>query len=678
MYDVFENFLFSKHYLISSSGRGEDVFETLFSLANLFGIRIVSGQEMACPQMIRTASNRLGRYVPAPFYKGFPQSVRALSKEEKLFDQLLHYAVTYGLGDFSAPGHSVFEKDFERTAFKEETEMKDFSIITEEEAVRLLKETVNDLLKSTRPLSEEQYNLTLEFIRRYDYTISCCASKDTLVKLMLDTRDPSMASFLQMIDVIRVLDYLSYKRYKNENLKKLNLRNQDRKFLTQIINVILESGQCNLTDCYEKKRLFSGLLHHIHYQPKGEQAEEFVRAMRGGENLSVYSAFEKHMQRSEIREAVRALKAGKGSGALLRKLSYILSRCKTQEDVAFVLNSIETNNPLILIQLLMTYAKEKPEGQRRTFKFTRHNLLKMHTESSDEMARRQSFVPDEIRAMVPPLLRENLRRIYRGRLGKVYIAPGMERLAVPLQETASSGGFGTLPRGSRMPIKAGKKVRAFTYWEKVNDIDLSMIALMADGSEEEFSWRTMWLEDCMVFSGDETSGYDGGSEYFDIDLNEFMAQRPDAQYLICCNNVFSNLTFDQCVCRAGYMVRDMLDSGEVFEPKTVQTSFAITCNSTFAYLFAIDLKAREIIWLNTGLDSGEHVAGATSLDFLRAYFDSAQVFNVRELFSVLAAEVVDDPMDADVVVANEEIPVREGAQVIHSYDTERIMALMNG
>ncbi|MBR5287404.1 MAG: hypothetical protein IKU34_02300 [Clostridia bacterium] len=677
MYKAFESYLFSKHLLISSDGQGKDVFETLFSLATLFGIRIISGQEMARPEMIRTASNRLGRYVPMPFYKNFPQSVRELSKEEKRFDQLLHYARTYGFGDFSAPDHSVFERDFERAAFKEETQIRDFSIITEEETVRLLRGKVDDLLKSTRPLSEEQYNLVLEFIRRYEYTVSHCASKDTLVKLLLDTRDVSLAGFLQMTDVIRVLDHLSYQRYKNENLKKLNLKNQDRKFLKQIINVILKNGQCNLADCYEKKKLFSGLLHHIHYQPKNEQAQAFVNAMRGRDNQSVYSAFEKHMHKGEIREAVQALKDGKGSGALLRKLSYILSRCKTQEDVDALLASIETNNPLILIQLLMTYSLEPQDGQERTFKFTRHNLLKIHTESQAEAAHRHSFVPDEIRERVLQLLKENLRRIYHGRLGKVYIAPGMQRIAVPLQETTASGGFGTLPRGSRMPIKAGKKVRAFTYWEMVNDVDLSIIALMKDGFQAEFSWRTMWNEDCMVYSGDQTSGYDGGSEYFDIDLDEFTWQYPNAEYLICCNNVYSELTFDQCVCTAGYMEREALDSGEIFEPKTVKTSFKINCKSTFAYLFAIDLKTREIIWLNTSRDSSEHVAGKTSLEFLRTYFDYAQVFSLRTLFEMMATEVVDNPMEADVVLTNEELPVREGAEVIHSYDMDRILALMN-
>ena len=676
---LFIDFLFSRHLLVNTTGQKNASFETLFSLANLFNIRIVSGQELAESEMIPVAERCIGRQVPAPFYKGFPQSVRELSPDALLFDQLMHYFQTYVSGDFSEAGTSLLEETFERLAFREKTEIKDFSIIPEEEAVSRLAASVNDLLLSTRPLSESQYALVLEYIREYHYEVSRCASKDTAAGLLLDTRNPAFAAFLQLSDVIRILDHLSYEHYDNENLKKLNLKNQDRKFLTEILNTIFREGQCNMADCFEKKKIWNGLLHHLHYQPINETAKMFVDGIRGKENLSVYASFEKHMQRSEIREAVLALRRGKGSGALLRKLNYILSRCETEEDVSFVLRNLKTENPLILIQLILEYSAEKPADQPRTFKFTKHNLLRVHKETDEEFFRRQSLVSEDVRQMVPPVLWENLEKIYHGRLGKVYIAPGMDKIAVPLQETTASGGYGVLSKGSRIPIKAGKKVRCFTYWEKVNDIDLSVIALAKDYRQMEFSWRSMWgrQSSAITYSGDQTSGYHGGSEYFDVDLDAFMAEYPEAEYLVFCNNVYSRVPFSRCLCKAGYMDRDVLDSGEVFEPKTVATSFQITCDSTFAYLFAIDLKTRELVWLNVSRDSNVQVAGVTSVDFLKAYFRASQLINVHKLFAMLATEVVEKPEAADVIVTDEELSVAEGVEVIHSYDSERILALMN-
>ena len=676
---LFIDYLFSKHLLVNTTSQKTASFETLFSLANLFNIRVVSGQELAEPEMIHVAERCIGRQVPAPFYKGFPQSVRELSPDALLFDQLMHYFRTYVSGDFSEAGTSLLEENFERLAFREKTEIKDFSILPEEEAVSRLAESVNDLLASTRPLSESQYALVLEYIREYPYEVPHCASKDTAVQLLLDTRDPKFAAFLQLSDVIRILDHLSYEHYDNENLKKLNLKNRDRKFLTEILNIIFREGQCNTADCFEKKKIWNGLLHHIHYQPVNETAKLFVDGIRGRENLSVYSVFEKHMQRSEIREAVLALRKGKGSGALLRKLNYILSRCETEEDVSFVLRNLKTENPLILMQLILDYSAEKPADQPRTFKFTKHNLLRLHEETDEEFLRRRSLVSEDVRQMVPPILWENLEKIWHGRLGKVYIAPGMDKIAVPLQETTASGGFGVLPKGSRIPIKAGKKVRCFTYWEKVNDIDLSVIALTKNHRQLEFSWRSMWnrQSSAITYSGDQTSGYNGGSEYFDVDLEAFMAEYPQAEYLVFCNNVFSMVPFSRCLCKAGYMDRDILDSGEVFEPKTVATSFQITCESTFAYLFAIDLKTRELVWLNVSRDSNVQVAGTTTVAFLKDYMNACQLMNVQKLFSMLATEVVDTPEDADVVVTDEAVSVKENAEIIHSYDTERILALMN-
>ena len=86
--------------------------------------------------------------------------------------------------------------------------------------------------------------------------------------------------------------------------------------------------------------------------------------MRGKENHSVYSEFERAMMVRDIQSAVTCLREGKGSGALLRRLNYILSRCKNEKDVEFVLSSLTTKNTIILIQLIMQYANYVAEGGR--------------------------------------------------------------------------------------------------------------------------------------------------------------------------------------------------------------------------------------------------------------------------------------------------------------------------
>lgn len=678
MKEIYKDYLFEKHILVSEGATKENnVVEILFALAHFFGVKITENEKLVRFEMIDELSKRFGETIPEPFYKGFPQSVRALSAEELVFDQLLHYFATYGIGDFEEPGHSVFEKDFERTAFRENTETQEFMIQTEEEAEDTIRIIVNKLLSGSRSLSERQYALSLAFILDHDGDIPDIASKNTLVRILIDTKKISLVDRLNLSDIMKVVDELNYRKYKNDNPKKLNLKNQDRKFLTVVLDRMFMDGRCDIRTCYEKKQLWNVFLHHIHYQPKNEAAEVFVHAMREKGNESVYSEFEKLMRENRRQEAAELLWEKKGTSALLRNIDYIISRMDKEEEQVFLSKFPEDCSTLILLQLLLRYeAKQKEEG--RVFKFTRHNLLKVHAETSKERIRCRSKLTQEQTREVGALIRSKLTEKLKNRLGKVYIVSSMKNYALPISENLSQSGFGVLSKGSRFPIVEGKKLRAFTYWEKVNDIDLSVFALTEDGVRKEFSWRTM--EGCqsgaITYSGDETSGYYGGSEYFDINIPKFKALHPEYRYLIFCDNVFSGSNFNKCFCKAGYMFRDEEDSGKVYEPKTVKSAFLVNCESTFAYLFGIDLLTNEFIWLNVARNSSSRVAGNTSLAFLMDYFHIAKIMNVYDFFAMMAKEIVEDPLEAEVVVTDHETECADGAEVIREYDFEKIRALM--
>lgn len=125
------------------------------------------------------------------------------------------------------------------------------------------------------------------------------------------------------------------------------------------------------------------------------------------------------------------------------------------------------------------------------------------------------------------------------------------------------------------------------------------------------------------------------------------------------------------------MFRDEEDSGKVYEPKTVKSAYLVNCESTFAYLFGIDLFTNEFIWLNVTRNSGSRVAGNTSLAFLTDYFHITDIMNVYDFFSLMAEEIVGDPMEADVVVTDHETNCADGAEVIREFDFEKIRALMD-
>ena len=165
--DEYKQFLFNKHFLVMEkhaqhvtlkNGYSDSklprlyaesdkfVGETLLSLSKLYGIRITEGHKNAQPQMLELAGRLMGNRVPEAFYRGFPKSVRNLPVEKRYIDQLISYFVTYGMDDFSSPRYSIFEtkEDMERTIFSEDGVIKDFSIITCDEAVEKLKKYVEE------------------------------------------------------------------------------------------------------------------------------------------------------------------------------------------------------------------------------------------------------------------------------------------------------------------------------------------------------------------------------------------------------------------------------------------------------------------------------------------------------------------------------------------------------
>ena len=679
-----KEYLFAKHILVNESGRDrENCFPTLFALAGQLGIRITEGAELALPEMIRFSAEQLGLLVPEPFYRGFPESVRKLTPEERLYDQLASYALTYGLNDFSVPRHSLFEESFERAAFREDTEPMEFRILDGEAAARELDAFADAALASGRPLSAGQFDMLCGVIREYGKQVTGCGSRDTAARLLVRFRDPFYASFLRLPDVIRLTEIMNHEENGQDNIRKMNLSNRQRKFIAGVLDTLLSgpADEREIRDCYEKRALWKGLLHHIHYQAKTEAGRQFAEGIRSApENPSAWAAFERELAAGNPVQAAAVLKELKGSGAVARNLNYILSRCKSREETDHVLAALGPVSPVLSLQMLLQYRHYTTD--RRTFTFVRFGQLKKHTETEEEERSRRSAVPAEVCREAADYMRRNLReKLALKKAGRVYLDEAMKKIAIPLQEAASSSGTGVLPKGTRLPMPEGHKLRCFTYWEKVNDIDLSCFGITEQGRSIEFSWRTAWAAaggGAVVYSGDETSGYRGGSEYFDIDPETFRDQYPDVRYIVFADNVYSDLNFSECFCKAGYMIREKEDSGEVFEPKTVKTSFLINTRSRYAVLFALDLKENEIVWLNLAMGSGHNVAGTDQISFILPYMDILDEANVYDLFAAKAGELVSRPEEADLIVSDRITgKLREGQEQIRSHDFEKILKYLN-
>lgn len=697
--DFFKAYLFAKHLFVSDSGlESSEAAEALFSLSRLFNIRIIEGETMADVSMIRLASSELGIDVPHPFYRDFPRSTRNLSPDDAEFDRIMHYIRSRLLGIYAPELHPDLEERFARLAFREDTETKDFSIITADDACALLVQTADDLLLSSRPLSSVQYEFVLHSIRDLQFVPRHCRCKNTAYRLLLDTDDMSFSEFLTLPDVLKFAEYLCYRQYKIEDSRKLKLPRRYRKLIIRVLDHKMSISEPDIASCCERKKIWCGLLHNIHYQPDSDSGRRFVKAMREGANISVYSRFEAALKKRDIKAAVDILMKGKGPGEVLRHAAYLLSRCNNLEEMYYVIDQMGSGNILLQMQLLMQFDHYiESRDNVRYFRFMRNGRLFIHRENLYERARRRSWLPEGFIDDLPFIIRRNLERTCQGTLGSVYVDPDIVHIALPLQEAGSYGGYGVLPKGSLFHLNPRKVIRVFVYWKEALSVTLNARILTKDYLPcNEKSYGGYYINPYkkfyshhIRFSGYQASGYNGGAEYMDIDLQGLESQCRDLAYVIFEANVYNdNLTnttperdvkdnwFDNFDCHAGFMQRDRITSGEVFEPSTVETSFRVTGDSPHSYLFGIDIKRKTLVWLNLVVESKKE-GTIYSHNFLSPFMSAQYTLNMFDFFSILAEKLTDNPMDADVIVSDKILPHKPDASVIHSYDTEKILALMN-
>ena len=705
MKEVFKKYLFDKNILVNDGTEEKDKeLESLLCTALMakYGYNVISGAELMSKPVFNYAAEQIDCKPTEPFYRGFPESVKNLCPEELLFDQLWSYYKTYGLDDFSEEQHSVCENPVERIALLKSFTTKNVKILNEKDAEKELESLLQGLCDQTRPISEYQFTVLTEAIREYDMFRFKFSSANTAIKVLLETRNLKYAEKysapLELSHFPKIVEELNYKVYRNKNIKKLNLKNQDRKFLINVLKILITNSYNDynvVSDyqqaiCNERRAIWKGILYHLHYK------DERLSFIYSSKVFSGMSEFEWFMEGENTYGAASILKYRKGTSAVLRNLDYIVSRTKEFSEIEKILGLLKDDfNPIILMQLIQHYNdyNRKP-NEARSFSFNKFNMKRSHRETDDEIKRSKSHLDDlEVRYLRDYFTKAFYELTGKKKAGKVYLEDGMKDIAIPLDMATANGGIGCLPTGSRITIPSGAIVRAFTYWEKVNDIDLSCWLVDKDFENiKKFNWNSWGYRNCrntnwdlnsVTFSGDQTSGYNGGSEYFDIDIDKVIETYSASRYMIFFNNVYSGVKFKDVFCKAGYMLRDKFNSGEVYEPKTVQTAFNITSDSTYCALFAIDLQSREMIWLNQNVDSNARCSFTEDNSWVKKYLNLAKYLNVYKLFENVG-DRVNDPKECvgedDYIITKEPIDISfiTDATIITAYTTEKIMSFIEG
>lgn len=285
-------------------------------------------------------------------------------------------------------------------------------------------------------------------------------------------------------------------------------------------------------------------------------------------------------------------------GELARRLDHLLRRAEQPDRVVQAFGDAAAQVSTAVLLQCLAHFNQRPAGHPLRSFFPKGEVAKAQV----------------IANALPPLdaaLCDGVVAICRETLGKVFVDERLRDYPVPLTQRSASKALRTIPRGSRLPLDAGSTVRFFLWWKEgeVNgkptgrvDIDLSAVLYNADWRYvEHISYTNLKSEKYRaVHSGDIVTAPNGACEFIDLDIESVV--RYGGRYVVTALNSFSGQPYcDLPECYAGWMLRRAPQSGEVFEPQTVQQKIDVAANTRICIPVILDLVARQVIWADLAM-----------------------------------------------------------------------------
>lgn len=245
------------------------------------------------------------------------------------------------------------------------------------------------------------------------------------------------------------------------------------------------------------------------------------------------------------------------------------------------------------------------------------------------------------------------------KLGNVYIDPLMYEQKVPFAVRSASRTLRTIARGSRIPFKEGNTIRIFIWWKEDQeriDVDLSVVLFNSEFKHMgDVSYRNLRIGKTIHHSGDITSAPKGACEFIDVNIDGTISN--GVRYVGMAVNSYTGQNFiDMKECFAGWMIRQKQNSGEIFEPKTVQEKIDLTSQANASVPAIFDLKERTVIWSDISLKNIHKIndvktTNSSISDIVQAIVTLPKP-NLGELFemhAVARGTIVDKKESADKV-----------------------------
>lgn len=599
--------------------------------------RLEASSQENLEEILQAARELKGDWGYTPMYPNFPKQVAEASALELYRNALLHY-----LGDWVGGVRIMpkYAKDF-REALQEEVEVRVLQAVEEED----LRGLTQRLVTLGRPHGEDEWADILKlasFVEVEEITV-----KENLA--WLAATFPGPWKFHHLVDVLRLAVAYSGGETSLKVPSKFKLARRERRDVLKHMDALLAAGadpRDMARHQEEWKRLATSLHHREYSYPLASAALE---AVQRGQVRSWNSEVEEALQ-GDLEKLLELLR--ERPGVFARRLAEVERKFPGQEEtIAQAFQAVGGQVALpVLVQAWQHFqgptggelGKRVVSAKGRPLAFTnRHKpspLLLEALEGALAAHAREDF--------------------------KVFLKEGAG-VAVPLNLREASRGK-TLAKGSRRPLGSKGTVRLFQHWRDTaaespeGRVDLDLSASFVDetftrvAAVAYYNLRMSGQSKHMALhSGDITSAPKGAAEYIDVDMSEALAA--GWRYLIPSVFNFTRQPLkDVPEACAGFMLREEVDSGEIFEPALVEESYFLTGEENTSVPFVIDLKTRELIWWDAPVRTaayGPHNVGLNQASFqeLLESLVKSRFMTVEELYARLFT-LVTTKEDAEAVV----------------------------
>jgi hypothetical protein len=340
-------------------------------------------------------------------------------------------------------------------------------------------------------------------------------------------------------------------------------------------------------------------LHPGEWQKQFPVAFQAFRVVRGDAPSETFGTkIEYSLRERDLTSALSLLRSRPGEMA--RRLDHVLRLGADANEVRQTFREVapRVSTP-VLLQLLAHFKHRNEPQELRTF-FPKGNVAKAQGITYNLLP-----IDDSVRQSFVELLEDVLRSRFSELepLGPCYLDETLRRFPLPFANRSASKALRTLPRGSRLSLPDSQVLRFFLWWKNGRDrtdIDLSAVIFKDDFSYLDVVSYYNLKNYGGHHSGDIVDAPEGAAEFIDINIERTKIM--GGRYVVMCVNSYTDQPYcDLPECFAGWMARTHANSGEIFEPKTVQDRIDLSADTRIALPLILDLQTAEAIWIDLAL-----------------------------------------------------------------------------